>query len=116
VETPREDEASLSVVEDQRVREARREWVDLYGIAMADKLDVDRRYALMRVGRAEFAYADFDAYVRALGQVWDVGLVPHPLPSALGSELPRLAPQLRGVDADLADLTLDEVRRRTRFR
>jgi hypothetical protein len=68
------------------------------------EVQADRRYALFRVAGTPFAYSEYEAYVRALDQVWSVGLVPEPLPSALGSELGRVAPGLGGVDRDLADL------------
>jgi hypothetical protein len=56
--------------------------------------------------------------LRALGQAWDagLGLVPEPLPSALGRDLLRVAPGLRGVDADLTGLEPSQVGpRRPRF-
>jgi hypothetical protein len=93
----------------------RREWLDLYGPETAARLVPDVRYALVRAGAVEFAYVDYDAYVRALSQIWDAGLVPQPLPRTLGTDLPKVAPNLRGVDADLADLVAADVRTARRF-
>jgi hypothetical protein len=69
---------------------------------LARQLEPFRRYSIVRVGSAEFAYTRYDQFVQALAQAWDVGLVPEPRPSALGRELPEAAPLLRGVDLDLA--------------
>jgi hypothetical protein len=88
-----------------------RRWIERFGPQVAEQLDADRRYTLMRVRAADFAFTDHDAYTRALGQVWAAGLVPEPRPSALGSELMRVAPNLRGVDPDLADLRASDVER-----
>jgi hypothetical protein len=73
--------------------------------AIRHEPEPERRYSLMRVGAALFAYTDFGRYLRGLGQAWQRGFVPEPLPSALGCELPELA----GVDADLAGLVLSDV-------
>ena len=73
----------------------------------------DRRYALLRIGSAEFAYTTCAGYLKALGQAWAAGLSPEPLSSALGSDLSSLARPLRGVDVDLSELSEAE---RTRVR
>jgi hypothetical protein len=75
-------------------------WVRHYGAALAAQLEPDRRYTLIKVGDAQFAYTDQRQYLRALGRAWDAGFVPQPLPSALGRELVSVAPRLSGVDAD----------------
>jgi hypothetical protein len=80
-------------------------WVKLYGPLLAARLSAHRRYSLVRVGSVEFAYTDSDGFVRALQQIWEAGFVPEPRPSCLGTELPHIAPRLRGVDCDLSDLT-----------
>jgi hypothetical protein len=72
-------------------------------------IDPDRLYSLIRVQQVEFAYTVHDAFVRALGQIWDAGLVPEPLPSATGAQLRDRAPNLAGIDVDLADLKPDDV-------
>ena len=64
-------------------------------------------YSLVRIGSAEYAYTSYSRYVRALDHAWSVGLVPEPLPSTIGSEMLNVAPNLRGVDADLTDLPKD---------
>lgn len=74
-----------------------------------------RRYAVVRVGNVDFAYGDHDLYVRALGQVWDAGLVPEPQPSVDASELYTSLPRLQGVDVDLADLRPADIERARRF-
>jgi hypothetical protein len=83
--------------------------VDSFGPLIAEQLRPGRRYALIRVGHAEFAYSDSDRFLRALGQAWSAGYVPDPLPSTLGRDLPDVAPNLRGVDCDLGDLTPSDV-------
>jgi hypothetical protein len=85
------------------------EWAELFGLGVAEQLTPDRRYSLIRIGVADFAFSDTDHYLRALGQAWDAGLVPDPRPSALGSELGEAAPNLLGVDCDLGELTRSDV-------
>jgi hypothetical protein len=89
---------------ERRLAELRRRWIDRYGPVVAGQLEPDRRYSLVRVGSAEYAYTSYSGYVRALGQAWSTGLVPAPLPSAVGSELLDVAPNLKGVDSDLDQL------------
>jgi hypothetical protein len=96
---------------DQRFAELRRRWIDRYGRLVAAQLEPDRRYSLIRVGSAEYAYTSYSHHVRALGQAWSSGLVPEPLPSTLGSELLDVAPNLKGVDADLDDVRAGDVER-----
>jgi hypothetical protein len=90
-------------VEQHREDDLRALWADLYGPQIAGQLRPDHRYSLIKVGAAEFAYSDYGTYLRALGQAWDAGFVPDPLPSALGRELPEMAPNLKGLDTDLSD-------------
>jgi hypothetical protein len=99
-----------------REREARRAWTEAYGLPLADRLEVERRYALVRVGDAEYAFSDYDRYMHAMSAVWAAGLVPEPLPSTLGADLPAAAPRLRELDPDLADMTAADVQRERRFR
>ena len=73
-------------------------WVEQYGPAIAAQLEPNGRYALMRIGAAEFAFSDFGEYLRALGGAWAAGLDPQPLPTVPGTGLTRVAPHLRGVD------------------
>jgi hypothetical protein len=84
-------------------------WIELYGELVAAQLKADRRYTLIRLGSADFAFTDTDCYLRALGQAWDAGLVPQPRPNTLGSRLPEVAPNLQGIDLDLGDLTASDV-------
>jgi hypothetical protein len=90
-------------------------WVDRYGALVAEQLESDRLYTLVRIGAAEFAFTRYERYVAALGQAWKAGLVPEALPSARGAELPDAAPNLRGVDPDLSDLRRSEVEPQRRF-
>ncbi len=85
------------------------QWAARYGPLVAEQLDPDRRYTLIRIGAAEFAYTDHERYLRALGRAWEIGLCPDPLPSAYGRDLPGVAPNLQGVDLDLADLSTADV-------
>jgi hypothetical protein len=89
---------------DHRVVALRERWAARYGPGVAAALEPDRRYSLVRVGDAEYAFTSYDAYVRALGDVWTSELVPEPLPSAIGSQLLEVAPNLQAVDPQLGDL------------
>jgi hypothetical protein len=73
------------------------------------QIEAERYYSLVRVESVEFAYADHDLFIEALGQVWDAGLVPEPLPSVAGVRLREAAPNLAGIDVDLSDLRPDDV-------
>lgn len=90
-------------------------WADRNELLLRELLEPCRRYSLFRVGAVEFAYTDHDRYVRALGQVWSAGLVPHPLASVDGTRLLEAAPNLRAVDADLSGLRASDVERPSRF-
>ena len=83
----------------------REQWTTQYGPLVADQLRPDGRYTLIRIGSAEFAYTDSDRYRAGLGQAWEAGFVPEPLPTATGRDLVQAAPNLRGVNLDLTDLT-----------
>jgi hypothetical protein len=87
-----------------RPRDVRKRWVDSYGPVLAARLEPDRRYALLTIDSADFAYTDSGVYLRVIGQAWEAGYDPLPRPSALGSELPDLAPDLRGIDCSLIKL------------
>jgi hypothetical protein len=89
---------------DPRAARLRERWTARYGAAVASRLEADRRYSLIKVGEAEYAFSSYDRYVAALKHVWSAELVPEPLPSAVGSELLEVAPNLRAVDPDLDDL------------
>jgi hypothetical protein len=82
----------------------RETWIDRYGPLVADQIDADRRYSLVKVGALEFAYSTYEGYVRALREAWDAGFVPEPLGSAEGSRVLEAAPNLVAVDAELSDL------------
>jgi hypothetical protein len=93
----------------------REHWIDHYGALVAGQLRAECRYSLIRIGAAEFAYTTYDAYVHALGQAWRAGFVPHPLGAVTGDRLLEIAPNLRGVDADLTSLQASDVERSSRF-
>jgi hypothetical protein len=101
--------------EDEHLREASRAWVEAYGIPLAQKLEPRRRYSLVSVGDVEYAFSSYESYTRAMSEIWSAGLVPEPLPSTLGADLPSVAPRLRDVDPDLGDMTAADVRRPRRF-
>jgi hypothetical protein len=86
---------------DPRITELRERWMARYGAGIAAQLEPDRRYSLVEVGGAEYAFTSHDRYVAALKHVWSAELVPKPRPSAVGSELLEVAPNLRAVDPDL---------------
>jgi hypothetical protein len=90
-------------------------WIDHYGALLAGQLDPECRYSLIKIGAAEFAYTNYDGYVRALGQAWRAGLVPQSLGAVTGDRLLEIAPNLRGVDADLTSLQASDVERSSRF-
>jgi hypothetical protein len=90
-------------------------WIDRYGPALAGQLKPDQRYSVVRLGAVEFAYTTYDGYVRALGEAWSAGHVPRPLGLVEGSRLLEVAPNLRGVDADLSDVQPSDVERSSRF-
>jgi hypothetical protein len=94
---------------EERAKEMRRTWLELYGPVIAERLEPHRRYALIRVKAAQFAFSAYDAYTRALGEVWAAGLVPEPMPSTLGADLADAAPNIRALDPDLADLRPSDV-------
>jgi hypothetical protein len=92
-------------VESERLlAELRERWMAQYGPRVAAELEPDRRYSLVRVGSAEYAFTEYDRFVRALHHTWDSQLVPEHLPSVTGSELLDVAPNLQAVDPDLDDL------------
>jgi hypothetical protein len=88
---------------DARVTQLRERWIARYGAGIAAQLEPDRRYSLVKVGAAEYAFTSYERYVAALKHVWSAELVPEPLPSVVGSELLEVAPNLRAVDPDLDD-------------
>jgi hypothetical protein len=89
---------------DRRVAALRARWMAQYGPQVAARLEPDRRYSLVRVGSVEYAFTDYDGFVRGLGNIWGAQLVPEPLPSVIGSKLLDVAPNLQAVDPDLDDL------------
>jgi hypothetical protein len=89
---------------DPRLARLREGWIARYGPDVAARLEPDRRYSLVKVGAAEYAFTTYDRYVAALKRVWSAEQVPEPRPSALGSELIEVAPNLRAIDPDLDDL------------
>jgi hypothetical protein len=93
----------------------RERWIDHYGARVADQLAPERRYSVLRLGPAEFAYTTYDAYVRALGHAWTAGLIPEQLGVIAGDRLLEVAPNLRGVDTDLTNLRASDVERSSRL-
>ena len=104
IQLGREDVLSLERPEKALIS-LQEHWITQYGPLVADQLRPNVRYTLIRIGTAEFAYTDFDRYVRALGQAWEGSFIPEPLPSAADADLVRAAPNLRGVDLDLTDFS-----------
>jgi hypothetical protein len=79
--------------------------IDAYGKFLARQIEPERRYRLIRMAGADFAYTNYGQYARALRDVWAAGLVPETPSAVVGKALPRAAPRLRGVDSDLAALS-----------
>jgi hypothetical protein len=90
---------------DRELSELRERWTEQYGASVAARLEPNRRYALVSDGTNEYAFTDYDRYVRALRRLWDSDLVPELLPSVLGSRLLDVAPRLRALDPDPDDLS-----------
>jgi hypothetical protein len=82
----------------------RERWTAAYGRLLAMQLEPTRRYSMLRVGAAEFAYTRYDHFVQALAEMWAAGRPVEQRPSVLGSDLPDAAPGLRGVDSDLGGM------------
>jgi hypothetical protein len=79
----------------------------------AQELLPDRRYAVIRIGTADYAYTTCGGYLKALGQAWAAGLSPEPRPGAMGRDLSGVARPFGGVDVDLSELgDLDRTRPR----
>jgi hypothetical protein len=89
---------------DPRLARLRERWIAQYGAGVAARLEPDRRYSLVEVGATQYAFTSYDRYVAALKHVWSADQVPEPRPSALGSELIEVAPNLCALDPDLDDL------------
>jgi hypothetical protein len=106
--TTRGDSADVLVPDspDGLVATPRDRWIQEYGLDVAEQLREDRRYSLIRVGDLALAYSHYDAYVRALGHAWRAGSAATWVTSAVGADLPDVAPRLSGVNLDL-DLDLD---------
>jgi hypothetical protein len=100
---------------DPRHGELRSQWRASYGQLVAEQLNADRRYSLVRAGAVEYAFTNYESYVRALHHIWRAGLVPESLRSVRGDALLDVAPNLQAVDPDLADLRRSDVERRSRF-
>lgn len=79
--------------------EIKRNWNAAYGEAVGNRLEADRRYSIVRVGRLVLAFSDYEGYVAALRDAWDSGLIAEPGPAdVLGWELPAAVPELHAVD------------------
>ena len=88
--------------EARRRHEAEERWRETYPPEIIEKLRWDQRYSILRIGESEFAFSDHDRYVAALRAAWDAGLAPdHGPGSVRASDLPDVAPSLRGVDVDI---------------
>jgi hypothetical protein len=59
-----------------QVAELRERWTARYGALVAARLEPDRRYSLLKVGAAEYAFTSYDRYVAALKHVWSGDQVP----------------------------------------
>jgi hypothetical protein len=81
----------------------RRGLIAAFGEFLASQIEQERRYSLVSIGDADFAYTHYGQYARALQDVWAAGLVPETHAAVLGTDLPQAAPHLRGIDSDLAE-------------
>ena len=90
--------------ERDRTAEARKRWQEAgYPEEVIARLRWDKRYSIIGIGKAEFAFSRYEDYVAGLRAVWAARLVPrHGPTSLLGLELPRFVKDLRGVDIDLS--------------
>jgi hypothetical protein len=87
-----------------RTEEARRRWQQAgYPPEVVARLRWDRRYSIIGIGRAEFAFSRYEDYVAGLRAAWAARLVPRYGPSSLlGIELPDFVTDLRGVDVEIS--------------
>jgi len=90
-------------------------WKEFYEPVVAEQLRPDTRYSIVRLRDVQYAFTTYEAHARALGQIWDAGLLPESGPTAvLGADLPEVAPKLLGVDTDLGDLRRSDFEQRRR--
>ena len=88
---------------------------EFYEPVVAAQLKADAHYSIIRIRDVQYAFTTYEAHARALGQIWDAGLVPESGPTAvLGADLPEVAPKLQGVDTDLGDLRRSDFEQRRR--
>jgi hypothetical protein len=82
--------------------EAEARWRAAYEPDVAETLEVDRRYSIIRLGSTELAFSEYELYVSALNGAWAAGFIPDHGPSSVpGCDLPDVAPSLRGADVDI---------------
>lgn len=100
---PRRTKGSRSDDDQRRMEEAEERWRQAeYKPELVERLRWDRRYSIVRVRGAVYAFSDYDSFVAALNAAWEAGVVPdHGPGSVLGIDLPDVAPSLSGVDVDL---------------
>ena len=71
-----------------------------YAQPLIASLEAGRSYAIVDLGRAQFAFSDYDCFVVALKAAWRSGLAPDHGPGpVLGIDLPEVAPSLEGVNS-----------------
>jgi hypothetical protein len=90
--------------ERDRTAEARKRWEEAgYPEEVIARLRWDKRYSIIGIGEAEFAFSRYDDYTAGLRAAWAARLVPRHGPSSLmGIDLPHFVTHLRGVDIELS--------------
>jgi hypothetical protein len=85
------------------MHKARDAWHDAgYAAELIEKLEWNKRYSIVELLGAQYAFSDYAAYLSGLNKAWDAGHVPiHGPGFVAGIDLPAVAPRLRGVDGDL---------------
>lgn len=96
-------DARKATDDERRTLEAEERWRRSgYEQGIVERLRWDRRYSIVRIRGAAYAFSEYDSFVAALKAAWEAGAVPdHGPGSVRGIDLPDVAPSLSGVDIDL---------------
>jgi hypothetical protein len=101
---PHPPDRSRSDADGERAREAVKRWEQTgYPLEVIERLRWNRRYSIIRIGVAAFAFSSHDDYVAGLRAAWAARIVPDHGPSSiLGIDLPDVVSSLSGVDIRLS--------------
>jgi hypothetical protein len=101
---PSPPDRSRSEADGERAREAVKRWERSgYPPEVIERLRWNRRYSIIQIGVAAFAFSRHDDYVAGLRAAWAARIVPDHGPSSiLGIDLPDFVSSLSGVDIRLS--------------